>query len=168
MTPEDTVIDATCGNGQDTLFLAKLRPRRLYGLDIQETALDNTRKLLYENNLDAILLNTCHSRFPDELEPHSVKLIVYNLGYLPGSNKEVTTCRHTTMRSLEQALLLITSGGAVSVTCYPGHPEGAQEEARILDFAAELDKTTWSCCHQRWLNRNKAPNLLIIQHKQST
>lgn len=47
----DIVIDATCGNGHDTLALVKmvadkLGKGRVYGMDIQQSAIDSTSSLL--------------------------------------------------------------------------------------------------------------------------
>jgi hypothetical protein len=164
--PGDIVVDATCGNGQDTLFLDGLQPSRLYALDIQEDALVNTRTLLGDSKSVTYHLG-CHSQFPEEIQSKSVKLIVYNLGYLPGGDKTLTTLSETTLLSVKRALDLVKPGGAISVTCYPGHPAGAVEENAILAWAEGLDRHTWSCCHHRWCNRAKAPSLLLIQSCKS-
>ena len=159
----DIVIDATCGNGQDTLFLAQLKPAKLFAIDIQEKALTNTKTLLGASD-NVIFHHACHSQFPQEILAKSVKLIVYNLGYLPGGDKSLTTQSETTLMSLQKALDLIVPGGAISVTCYPGHAEGAIEEEKILQWAENLDRQQWSCCHHRWCNRQKAPSLLVVFH----
>lgn len=110
----------------------------------------------------------CHSQFPEEILPHSVRLIVYNLGYLPsGGNKKITTQKSTTLKSLEKALVLLQPGGVISITCYPGHAEGAQEMEEVIAFAAKLPPSEWSCCLHHWLNRNKAPALLLIQKSKA-
>jgi hypothetical protein len=87
---------------------------------------------------------------------------VYNLGYLPGGDKQATTSSSTTLESLKAAAALIVAGGAISVTCYPGHPAGKVEEQAVLDYAASLPPAEWSCCHHRWTNRKEAPSLLLI------
>ncbi|EUJ17052.1 S-adenosylmethionine (SAM)-dependent methyltransferase [Listeria aquatica FSL S10-1188] len=48
--PGDVVIDATCGNGHDTLFLAQLvGPNgKVYAYDIQQTAIEKTEARLDE------------------------------------------------------------------------------------------------------------------------
>ncbi|MDP1836652.1 MAG: class I SAM-dependent methyltransferase [Chlamydiales bacterium] len=169
----DTVIDATCGNGHDTLLLAQLalnaEKGALYALDIQEDAIRNTKELLevdlpphYQKRVH--ILQQCHSEFPKEILPESVKLIVYNLGYLPGGDKNVTTRLQTTVQSLEAAMALLTHKGCISVTAYPGHPEGAVEEQELIKLFEKLDKATWSCCHHCWLNRKEtAPSLFLLQ-----
>lgn len=171
--PGDLVIDATCGNGHDTLFLASIaidpdKEGKVVAIDKQIAAIESTQKRLsHQLNQEVFkhvhFLHQCHSTFPSDIPPLSVKLIVYNLGYLPGSDKSLTTLGETTRLSLESALGLICSGGVISVTCYPGHSEGKAEEQIVLDFAEKLPSMEWSCCYHRWYNRKDAPGLMLIQ-----
>lgn len=161
--PTDFVIDATCGNGHDTLKLAQLAAQgKVFGFDLQNTAIENT-KVLLGNTSNVHLEVRCHSTFPSSILPGSVKLIVYNLGYLPGGSKEMTTMTKTTLDSIKAALELIMPGGALSITCYPGHPQGAIEQEAILDFVKTLPPQTWNCCHHTWVNRQASPSLLLLQ-----
>jgi SAM-dependent methyltransferase len=175
LQPGDSVIDATCGNGHDTLFLAQSilsnEKGRLYACDIQEKAILATKERLEEHlsseQFDSVeFVHACHSIFPVEIQKETLRLVVYNLGYLPNSDKALTTCRESTIKSLENALDLILPGGVISVTCYPGHEEGLHEEAAILDWVESLDAKRYSCCHHRFVNRKRAPSLLLIE-KQS-
>ena len=173
LSPGDLVIDATCGNGLDTLYLAGLifkegETGQLFAMDIQAIAIDKTRILLKDKLTSSALgrihfLHASHIQFPSSIAPESVKLIVYNFGYLPGGDKTLTTLVNTSLESLRNALALLTAGGAISLTCYPGHEEGALEEKALLDFCADLDPRQWSCCHHRWVNRRRSPSLLFIQ-----
>jgi hypothetical protein len=174
--PGDTVVDATSGNGHDTLALAKMaltkNEGRLFALDLQKDALASCETKLREHLADPILsrvklLEQCHSQFPEEIKPGTVSLIVYNLGYLPGGDKSKTTKADTTLQSLQKALLLIQEGGCISITCYPGHSEGLLEEEKLLDFAMQLDPSRFSICHHRWVNRKKSPSLLLIQRSSA-
>ena len=172
--PGDTVIDATCGNGHDTLVLAKLaltaKSGALFALDLQPVAIGSCRQMLI-NKLPKGVFNKinfcegCHSKFPDELQFQSVKMIAYNLGYLPGGDKSMTTTADTTLKSIKEAQNLIQDGGLISITCYPGHTAGMEEEEEIIKFTSSLDPKTWSCCHHRWTNRRIAPSLLLIQKR---
>lgn len=172
LKPGDMVIDATCGNGHDTLMLAQIAltddSGLVFAIDIQEKAIKNTQALL-KNHLSVSrynrvhLIQESHEKFPTIIEQHSIRLIVYNLGYLPGTNKTMTTMTNITIKSLKEALGKIQEGGAISIACYPGHKEGAIEESAILDWARALDPCTWSVCHHRWLNRNLHPSLILIQ-----
>ncbi len=160
--PGDIVIDATCGNGQDTLALAVLSPAKLYAIDIQEKAISNTRQLLSKYS-DITYICGCHSQFPEAIAKGSVKLVVYNLGYLPRGDKAKTTRCETTLTSIKAALALLSEQGLLCITCYPGHPEGKREEDLLLAFAANLDKQNWHCSHHRWINRAAAPSVLLMQ-----
>ncbi len=168
----DTVIDATCGNGNDTLKLAQLAIKNdrghVYAIDIQSSAIDNTKRLLAnqlttEQMQRINFITGSHINMPKELLPNSTKLIVYNLGYLPGGNKLLTTKSGTTVASVIEAQKILIAGGVISITCYPGHPEGSIEENALLQFSEQLPSRLWSCCYHRWTNRNQAPSLLIIQ-----
>lgn len=167
--PEGGVaIDATCGNGHDTVVLAKLLRGRgsLSAYDVQEAAIEATRlrlmaELSAEERVGVMLRHRSHTQF-EEREAH---LIVYNLGYLPGSDKKVMTQCATTHESLLAATALLLPGGAISLLLYPGHEEGAKEEHALLEFASTLPSTQWNCHHLRLINRKKAPSLLLLQKK---
>lgn len=170
----DNVIDATCGKGNDTLALCKLvldeNGGNVYSFDIQKEALTAARELL-ETHLNepflsrVHLINSCHSSFnmiPNEIL-NQVKLIVYNLGYLPGGDKTKTTLEKSTLESVQAACRLVACGGLISITCYPGHPAGAIEEKALLELAETLPRREWNCIHHRWINRKAAPSLLLLQ-----
>lgn len=159
--PGDTVIDATCGNGHDTLALAKLPVGKIFAIDLQPEAIRSTRTRLKGHSVTYI--EGCHSTFPEEIGRDTVRLIVYNLGYLPGGDKTKTTMTQTTLESIKNAQELIMNGGAISITCYPGHPEGKREEEAILEYVESLDPALWSCWHHRWINRYASPSLLLLQ-----
>lgn len=99
----------------------------------------------------------------------AARLVVFNLGYLPGGDKSVVTRAETTLSALAEAQRAVCAGGCVSVTIYGGHPEGQREEDAILEYAAMQPMSQWSVYHHRWLNqRNKrtgvpAPSLLLLQ-----
>lgn len=174
--PGDILIDATCGNGQDTLFLAQLglteESGTLYTFDIQEQAITNSRHLLQSSlpkkTLERVaFLKQCHSQFPPEIAPNTVKLIVYNLGYLPKGDKAITTMTETTLLSLTHARNLLCEGGVLSVTCYPGHEEGEREEECLIDHFCQLNRFEWNCSYHRWINRKKGPTIILIQKQKS-
>lgn len=125
----DTVIDATCGNGNDTLHLANLaltpKTGLVYCFDIQEDAINATKNRLKSHPFfDRIVFShSSHTNLP-ECTP---SVIVYNLGYLPGGDPSLTTQTEETFFSLDKGLSLLKPGGALSITFYPGHPEGARE-----------------------------------------
>jgi hypothetical protein len=172
--PGDIVIDGTCGNGHDTLILCQLALSNGAGLvfafDIQACAIANTKQLLSEKLFPeqfqrVTFINASHQNMPENLQPNAVKLLAYNLGYLPGGDKTLTTQSSGTIASLMAAEALIMPGGIISITCYPGHPAGQIEEEALLQYSRELPPSLWSCCHHRWTNRRQSPSLLIIQKR---
>lgn len=161
------VIDATSGNGHDALFLGKLtlseEAGSLYCIDLQDKAIENTRKLLQDNLSEkvferVIFIQRSHETLPEV----SCDLIVYNLGYLPGGDKGITTCCESTIASIQSALRLLKRGGALSITCYPGHLEGKRELDLIIEYIKTLPPAEYLVCYHFFQNRNAAPSLVMI------
>ncbi len=152
--PEDLVIDMTCGNGHDTLFLANLKAT-VFGFDIQQSAIDATHKLVP----GATLFCKSHDELVNTPLPQNPKLVVYNLGYLPGGDKSIVTKRSSTLESLKQALSL---SSAISIMCYPGHEEGLEEEREILNYVKTLSPREWTVVYHQWINRPRAPSLFLL------
>lgn len=164
LCPQDIVIDATVGNGYDAKKVLTLIPEGfLYGIDIQNQAIETTCKHLEPFFTNYKLFQQSHDTFPSEINLESVKLIIYNLGYLPRSNKEIKTQAPTTLKSLEQALKLLKNGGCISIMCYTGHQEGQIEEKHVLAWAENLNKTDYLVSYHTLINRMKAPALLVVQ-----
>lgn len=164
----DWAIDATCGNGNDTLKIALFEKGPVIALDIQEEAIANTRTLLQAHlPSDALpcvhLFQQSHAEFPQLAYEHPIRLIVYNLGYLPKGNKQLTTLTESTLESLDKALELVMPGGAISITCYPGHEEGEREEQALIKKISLISVKKWNVCHHTFLNRTKSPSLILIQ-----
>lgn len=168
LTLGDWAIDATCGNGHDTLLLSQLVGREggVIGLDIQERAIEQTKILIkgqIENLNNTYLFCQSHELFPLLAGEKPIQLIVYNLGYLPHGDKEITTRLETTLISVRNACNLLPPGGMISLTCYPGHPEGFREEEALLDLSTSLCSQTWNICFHKWKNRKLSPSLFIFQ-----
>ena len=167
----DWAIDATCGNGNDTLKLAKILLEKqggVIGIDIQQEAIALTNQLLeshfpLEDRAHVHLYCHSHTHFPPLAIEKPIRLVVYNLGYLPKGDKQKTTMTQTTLESVQKALDLIVPSGVVSITCYPGHAEGLKEELALFNEIANLPATTWNVCYHTFPNRMSAPSLLLIQ-----
>lgn len=160
-------VDATCGNGHDTLLLARLAGEdgHVWGFDIQQPALAETGRKLAEAGLaDRVtLLHTGH----EELARHvavPVQVVLFNLGYLPGGDRSVITLPETTSSALEQALGLLAPGGIVMVTVYPGHSGGSDEQATVESWAARLEPQSYHSWRMTQTNVSPtAPYLLLVQ-----
>lgn len=164
---EDSVaIDMTCGNGNDTLYLAE-RCRFVYGIDIQEEAIYNTDMLLKKNGFNNCKLIQCDHKDIRDYINEKADLIVYNLGYLPKGNKEITTTADSTVTSLEHALELLKVNGLISIMIYWGHPQGKAEREAVLGFAEGLDGSVYHVAYLSYPNqKNTPPELLLITRKK--
>lgn len=162
LNPSDTVIDATCGNGNDTYFLSTLLPSgKIYAIDIQEQAIQNTKEKLKNTPCAVEYIVATHANFPPHIPP--VKLITYNLGYLPGYDKQITTMASTTLESLKNGLQLLLPDGALSIMLYPGHEEGARETKAVLEWAQSLSHR-----HYTWGDNPLSPSLLWVTSLSKT
>lgn len=170
LKPGMTVIDATCGNGHDALYLAKLtlhpKKGRLFAIDIQQSALHKTR-LLLEKSLPPslmkriVLLEASHETFPEEIQ--QANLIVYNFGYLPNGDPLLTTMTPSSLKSCQAATSLLPKGGMLSLTLYPGHEEGKREASALLEWALSLPQKQFLTTHHFPLSSPNSPSLLIIR-----
>lgn len=165
--PGDTVVDATMGNGHDTLFLAEqVGPEgRVYAFDIQEGALLSTRKLLEEHGLSAraVLFRRSHADLA-ECVPGPVSAVVFNLGWLPGGDHGVTTLWESTRTAVSSALDLLRPGGVLTVCAYPGHPEGDRERNMLVSFFSSLSNRRYNVLRQSFLNAGEgAPECFVVQ-----
>ena len=116
----DICIDATAGNGHDSLFLAKhIHPLGIvYSLDIQISAIKATKRLLQRNKLDDVLMifHGTHENVRHFLRPEhrgNVSVAMFNLGYLPGGNHEITTTPETTVKALNETYRMVKENGIV-------------------------------------------------------
>ena len=164
---EDSVaIDATVGNGNDTLFLSE-RCRKVYGFDIQQVAIDNTAALLKENSITNYELICDDHRNVDRYIQEEIDLAVYNLGYLPRGDKHITTKADSTLESLEKVLELLKVNGLISITIYWGHEEGRKERERVVDFLRNLDSQRYHVLYLQMINQSKnAPELMLVTRKK--
>ena len=134
LKPNDIVIDMTVGNGNDTLFLSKLVSKGfIYGFDIQDIAINNTKKLLNENNITNYkLINDSHEII-DKYINKKISLILFNLGYLPNGNKNITTKKESTIKALSKSINMLNNKGIILIVIY-SHKEGKEEEKEIRNY----------------------------------
>ena len=164
--PGDTVIDATAGHGHDTVFLAEQAGAhgRVLAFDIQELALQSARARLSQAGLaDRVEFHqTSHARLAEFAAPDSVTAVMFNLGYLPGEDHELTTTADETLAAIDAATVVLKSGGVLAVVCYPGHPAGAAEAPAVEARMAYLAAIGWRVAKYALLGTLKpAPYLLV-------
>ncbi len=163
----DSVADATMGNGHDTLFLAEqVGPEgRVYAFDIQESAVESTRKLLEERHLSDRVSLFCRSHEDlAEAVPPGLSAVVFNLGWLPGGDHRVTTRCASTEKAVLGALSLLKPGGVLTVCAYPGHEEGSRELEMLTGLLSVLPNREYNVLRQRFLNAGPgAPECFVVQ-----
>ena len=165
--PGDTVVDATLGNGHDTCMLADLvgRDGRVIGFDIQPEAVARTAEALRKAGLAerCELHAVGHQQMADYVTG-PIRAAVFNLGWLPGGDKSVTTRWETTHAAIATALTLLLPGGICTVCAYPGHAAGDEERQALMDWLASLRPQVYNVLHHRFLNAGPgAPECFIIQ-----
>ncbi len=167
VTDEDIVVDATMGNGHDTLFLARLA-KKVYAFDIQEQAIEQTTKRLAEAKLDNVeLFLTGHENVDQYVE--SIKAAIFNLGYLPSADKSVITQPHTTIQALEKLCQRLVAGGRIAVMIYYGHAGGDVERDAVLDFVSQLPQQEFTVALYQTINQiNQPPFLVMIEKLKMT
>lgn len=138
----DFVIDATAGNGHDTVFLARAvgAAGRVVAIDIQQQALISTAVRLESEGLrERVVLHCgCHSDLAEIAGSDRPRAIVFNLGYLPGGDHDIITQTKNTVKALAAASDILMPGGVLAVVCYPGHDGGDEEAAAVEVFITSL------------------------------
>ena len=158
-------IDATTGNGHDTVFLAATA-KEVHGFDIQEKAIEQTKRMLREQGLNNA---TLHLMSHDQLDTAGIEapdVIMFNFGYLPGSYKTTTTKKETSLRAVEKACHMVKAGGIITLALYPGHPEGELETSALKAYAASLERARYDVVLYDPFNAVKSPCAIIIEKRK--
>lgn len=164
----DTAVDATAGNGNDTVFLARIvgRTGRVYSFDIQEQAIINTRKKLADQNfLDRVTLIKDGHENMDKHINEKVKIVMFNLGYLPGGNHSIGTKRDTTITAIQKAIELIEFDGIVLIVVYYGGDSGFDEKEAVLEFLKSIDCKRYTVMQTEFVNQVNCPPILVCIEK---
>lgn len=169
--PGDIVVDGTMGNGHDTLFLSKLvgLEGHVYAFDVQEKALLNTRAKLDQAEMaNTSLFLKSHEHvtacLPEKVHGQ-IAAAVFNLGYLPGSDKSVTTLAASTISAVNQLLHLLKDEGIIVLVVYHGHEEGKQEKKELLSFCEGIDPQLARVMTYQYINQTNHPPFVIAIEK---
>lgn len=165
--PGDIVLDLTAGRGRDTLFLAENVGEAgwVHAFDVQEIALEETRKLLTEHHLEKrVHLHTLSHAHLLERVQAPVQVAMFNLGYLPGHNQEIITQAASTILALEAVLKLLRTGGVIALTVYRGHDGGNEEAQAVEAFLQSLPRRTYCVLRGEYTNQGgNAPYWILVQ-----
>ena len=155
----DVAIDFTMGNGNDTLFLSSIA-KTVYSFDIQEEALLQTKKRISDTKNIHLLLDS-HENFDTYVS--SFDIGIFNLGYLPNGNHEITTTSTTTIHTLSKALAKLNPKGTIYLVIYTGHLQGKQESKRIEEYSRQLEHKDYNVASFKMLNKKNAPYVIEIE-----
>ncbi|MEG1503683.1 MAG: class I SAM-dependent methyltransferase [Enterococcus sp.] len=167
----DHVIDATMGNGNDTLFLTELvgKSGQVYAFDIQEQALKNTQTRLAAADQQATLFLAGHETIDEKISiDQPIKAAIFNLGYLPKSDKQIITLPETTKQAMGAILKRLTVGGRMIVVIYYGHAGGETEKNEVLDFCQALPQEAYNVLSYQFINQKNTPPILLCVEKKNS
>lgn len=169
----DIAIDATVGNGHDTLHLAQQvgATGKVVGFDVQVEAIEATRSLLKSANAPATVHLVCsgHEKMKEhvnEEDQGAVGAVMFNLGYLPGGNKQIKTRPESTRKGLWAAVDLLRPGGVITVVAYSGHEGGTEEVQVVESWVSSLAAQNFQCISYRFLNSTSDPPELYAIEKR--
>lgn len=164
------VVDATLGNGNDSYKLLQYigAEGRLYGFDIQEAALENSRKKLEGLGLNNYKLILDSHEHMGEYIREEVDYIIYNLGYLPGGDKSITTQGKTTIKSIDIGLDLLRENGLMNIVAYWGHDSGKLEKDDLEKHLSLLDQKQYHVIKHEFINQKNNPPILYEIERTNT
>ena len=164
-------IDATAGNGHDTLFLAQHidSTSKILSFDIQETAILQTRQLLQKHDLAPKV--TCildsHANISNYLGNQDlVRLAIFNLGYLPGSDKKIITTPSSTLEAIQILLDRLEKNGKIIIVSYYGHDGGLEEKDAAEELISALPQKEWSVLKYQFINQINCPPICYVIEKK--
>ncbi len=176
----DVVVDATMGNGYDTQFLAELGAN-VYAFDVQEEALNATEKRLddagiknqiFEKNLSKLLTEPSvnlvlsgHEKLSEYVK-EPIKAAIFNLGYLPKTDKSVVTKADTTLTALDDLTNQLVVGGRIAIMIYYGHEGGMEEKNAVIKWTSSLPQKDWEVTSYAPLNQIHTPPILVLIEKR--
>ena len=163
-----TAVDFTMGNGHDTLWLSRaVGPEgKVYAFDIQRQALEKTEELLKKEGAfeNVRLILDSHAN-AEQYVKEPVCAGMFNLGWLPGGDKSVTTRLESTMTALRAAVSLLAPDGAILLAVYPGHEEGRKEGEAVEQYLSSLNRREICCSKFEIVNSPTSPFFFLIEKK---
>lgn len=160
------IADMTMGNGNDSYKLLEAFPKaKLFAFDIQDQALVKTREKL--NNFDEVsfkLIKDSHENIDKYID--RLDIFIFNFGYLPGSDKTITTLSDSSLRAVKKALELLRPLGIGFMVFYPGHKEGRIEYELAKEYLAKLDQKLFNVFEINMINQASNPAILIGVEKR--
>lgn len=158
LNPGDIAVDATAGNGHDTVWLADRvgASGHVLALDVLDRAIRMTGERLKTADLNerVTLKVTGHENLSDQLPSGTagrIAAIMFNLGPLPQGDRSVRTRPQTTLRALEGGLDCLRPGGRITIVLTPGDPAGKEEESAVMEWIETIP------CDRATIDQMQAP-----------
>ncbi|MBP2097708.1 class I SAM-dependent methyltransferase [Enterococcus rivorum] len=171
VTEGNVVVDATMGNGNDTAFLAQLvgSSGQVYAFDIQKRAVENTKEKITALGLSdrVTLLNQGHETVSAILPKETpLTAAIFNLGYLPKSDKQIITKPDTTKQALDRLLSYLVPKGRIIVVVYYGHDGGKAELDLVQTYCQQLPQEIYNVLSYQFINQKNNPPILFCIEKK--
>lgn len=164
LNKDSLFVDATMGNGNDTVYFAPL-VKELIAFDIQEAAIEATRKKLEASQLNNVQLILDGHEHVD-LYTDKIDAAIFNLGYLPSANKDLVTKPETTILAVEKIIERLVVGGRIAIMVYYGHTGGQEERKALIDYLSGLDQKEMTVMIYQSINQVNNPPYLVMVEKQ--
>ncbi|EKU50274.1 class I SAM-dependent methyltransferase [Staphylococcus massiliensis] len=169
ISEDSIVIDATCGNGLDTHFLAQQVPEgHVYGFDVQEVAIKSTQvKVSSFENVTLFQESHEHVKSCIPHHDHQINAAIFNLGYLPKGDKSITTKSHSTIEAIKNIFDILTVEGIIVIVIYPGHDEGKIEKDDVLQYLESLPQDKAHVLKYAFINQKNNPPFVCAIEKRA-
>ena len=160
------VVDATVGNGNDTLKLSNAvgKSGKVYGFDIQKEAIESAKKQEYRYD-NVIFFNESHEKI-EKFVSEKVDAVIFNLGYLPGGDHNISTKSETTLPAIEKSMSMLSPEGIVLLVIYRGGDTGFEESESVVKYLKNIDYRCFNVLFYNYINRPKNPPMVAVIQKK--
>lgn len=162
-------VDCTAGNGYDTLFLCQMAGKNgnVISFDIQNKAVERTKKLLLENlpYINYKIINDSHENIENYIS-NKIDCAIFNLGYLPYSDKSLKTEPDTTIKAINKLIPYLKKEGKIFIATYIKHDNG-HEKKEIFEYLSTLNNKEFNIINMKILNKNNYPPEIFIIEKNA-
>lgn len=165
----DCAVDATVGNGWDTLKLCELVGEcgKVYGFDIQKEAIEHTKEQIQKAGYqERTELFCCSHAEAGNRITRPIQAFMMNLGYLPGGDKTIVTREDSTVEAIRSLTDLLDSGGIGTILIYYGHEGGFEEKTAVENLLASMPANWGQITRMEVVNRKNSPPILYILEKK--
>ncbi|MDX8044805.1 class I SAM-dependent methyltransferase [Gracilibacillus sp. S3-1-1] len=166
--PGESVVDATCGNGNDTIMLSKLvsNTGRVYAFDIQKQAIEKTSARLAEQKIEHVeLIHDGHEKVATYVKEETIAGGIFNLGYLPKGDHSIITTPDTTIKAIREMLPLLKKQGRIVLVIYHGHQGGKEEKDEVISLCEALDQKQYQVLQYQFINQVNNPPFIVAIEK---